>query len=72
MMSQFLRDALIDMLFRHMAEHIERGVEFDEALRLGVDEIRRQIRGSRADIERQLVDQAVSDLAWTELGKTMH
>lgn len=71
-MNQFIRDAMIDLLFRQMSEHIARGVAFDEALTVSLEEIRRQIRESRADIKRQLVDQAVSDLAWTELGKTMH
>jgi hypothetical protein len=58
-MSQFLRDALLELLFRHMAEHVERGCDYDEALILGVQEIRRQIRGSRLDLEAMMIDEAV-------------
>jgi hypothetical protein len=60
-MSQELRDALLDLLFRHMAEHVERGLSYDEALILGVAEIRRQIRGSRLDLAAMLIDRAASD-----------
>src|SRR6185436_2863166 len=49
-MSQFLRDALLELLFREMAEHVNRGLDYDEALILGVEEIKRQIRGSRLDL----------------------
>ena len=59
MISQFLRDALIELLFRHMAAHIERGLSYDEALILGVQEIRHQIRGTRLDLEALMVNDAV-------------
>jgi len=61
-MNQFLRDALLDLLFQHMAAHIERGLDYDEALILGVDEIRRQIRGTRLDLETTMINDAVREL----------
>ena len=61
-MSQFLRDALLDLLFQHMAFHLDRGVDYDEALTLGVDEIRRQIRQSRGDVTEILLSVAVCDV----------
>ena len=62
MMSQFLRDALIELLFRHMADHINRGLDYDEALILGVDEIRRQIRGTRLDLESRMINDAMREV----------
>ena len=61
MMTEFLRDALIDLLFAHMVVHIDRGLDYDEALLLGVAEIRHQIRESRGDVAAMLISQAVSD-----------
>ena len=58
-MSPFLREALLELLFRHMAAHIERGLDYDKALILGVAEIRRQIRGSRLDLEVMLIEHAM-------------
>jgi hypothetical protein len=60
-MNQFLRDALLDLLFQQMAAHIERGLSYDEALILGVEEIRRQIRGSRLDLATKLIDNTICD-----------
>jgi hypothetical protein len=60
-MNQFLRDALLDLLFQQMAAHIERGLSYDEALILGVEEIRRQIRGSRLDLATTLIDNTICD-----------
>ena len=60
-MSQFLRDALLELLMRHMAFHVDRGCRYDEALILGVEEIRRQIRGSRNDLAARLIDEARRD-----------
>jgi len=57
-----LRDALLDLLFQHMAAHIERGLDYDEALILGVDEIRRQIRGTRLDLETTMINDAVREV----------
>jgi hypothetical protein len=59
MMSPFLRDALVELLFQHMAVHVERGLSYDEALTLGVQEIRHQIRGSRLDLEAMLIEHAM-------------
>jgi hypothetical protein len=61
-MNQFLRDALLDLLFQHMAAHIERGLDYDEALLLGVDEIRRQIRGTRLDLETTMINDAMREV----------
>ena len=61
-MNQFVRDALLDLLFQHMAAHIERGLDYDEALILGVDEIRRQIRGTRLDLETTMINHAIREV----------
>ena len=61
-MNQFLRDALLDLLFQHMAAHVERGLDYDEALILSVDEIRRQIRGTRLDLETTMINDAMREL----------
>jgi hypothetical protein len=58
MSNPFLQEALLDLLFWHMAAHVQRGCDYDEALILGVQEIRRQIRGSRLDLEVMLVEYA--------------
>jgi hypothetical protein len=59
MSQQWLRDALLELLELHMAEHIERGLDYHEALMLGVEEIKRQIRGSRGDLVTMLTDDVV-------------
>ena len=61
-MNHELRDKLIQFLSTLMAEHIERGCDYDEALILGVEEIRRQIRQSRGDLVEMLIGHAVSDV----------
>lgn len=61
-MTQDLRDRLINHLFALMTEHILRGLDFDEALILGVDEIRRQIRGTRLDLEVTLINDAMREV----------
>jgi len=60
--NKFLHDALTELLFRHMAEHIVRGLDYDEALILGVQEIREQIRGTRMDLEAKMINDAVREL----------
>ena len=62
MMSQFLRDALIDKLFWEMAKHVDGGLDFDEALILAVEEVRRQIRGTRLDLEATMINEAVREV----------
>jgi hypothetical protein len=62
MMNKFLHDALIELLFRHMAEHVVRGLDYGEALILSVDEIRRQIRGTRLDMESKMINDAVREV----------
>ena len=64
-MNQPLRDALIDLLFQHMAAHIERGLDYDEALVLGVAEIRHQIRQSRGDLTEMLLSHAVNSVHYS-------
>jgi len=72
-MSQDLRDALLNLLFELMAEHIQAGLDYDEALLLGVEEIRRQIRGSRAELAIRLVDIATRDVRYArEYGTQLH
>jgi hypothetical protein len=72
-MNQFLRDALLDLLFQRMAVHIERGLSDDEALILGVEEIRRQIRGSRLDLATKLIDNTICDARYArEHGSKLH
>ena len=63
-MRQWLRDALLELLFWHMAAHIDNGADYDEALRLGVEEIRQQIRQSRRDLADMLLDRAVTDMRY--------
>jgi hypothetical protein len=73
MMSQFLRDALVDLLFRHMAVHIDNGLDYDEALILGVEEIRRQIRGTRLDLESLMINDAMAQVrALHPAGEKLH
>ena len=72
-MSQELRDGLLNLLFKLMAEHINNGCDYDEALMLGVEEIRRQIRGSRAELAIRLVDIATRDVRYArEYGTQLH
>jgi hypothetical protein len=61
-MSHHLRDALLEHLFRLMAEHVSRGLDYDEALILGLEEINRQIRGTRPDLATRLIDEATRDV----------
>jgi len=61
-MNKFLHDALMNLLFEHMTEHIVRGLDYDEALILSVDEIRRQIRGTRMDLEATMINDAVREV----------
>jgi len=63
-MNQFLRDALLELLFWHMAAHIDNGADYDEALRLGVEEIRQQIRESRRDLADMLLDRAMTEMRY--------
>jgi hypothetical protein len=62
MTGESLHDKMVAYLFMLMAEHIDRGVAFDEALILGVNEIRRQIRESRGDLVEMLIGNAVHDI----------
>jgi len=55
----WLQHALHELLELHMAEHMERGLDYHEALMLGVEEIKRQIRGSRGDLIKMLTDDVV-------------
>lgn len=73
MTSQWLRGALLDLLELHMAEHIDRGLEYDEALMLGVAEIRHQIRESRGDLVTMLMDDTVLQARYArERGTKLH
>ena len=63
-MSQFLREALLELLFWHMAAHIDRGCDYDKALMLGVAEIRQQIRESRGDLAEMLLNRAMNDMRY--------
>jgi len=62
MSGESLHDKLVAYLFMLMTEHIDRGVAFNEALILGVSEIRRQIRESRGDLVEMLIEDAVRDI----------
>jgi len=62
MMNKDMHEALIKLLFEHMAEHLMRGLDYDEALILSVDEIRRQIRGTRLDLESTMINDAVREV----------
>ena len=48
----------------HLARRGHRviGLDYDEALILGVDEIRRQIRGTRLDLEATMINEAVREV----------
>ena len=73
MMSQFLRDALLELLFWRMAAHLDRGCDYDEALILGVEEIRHQIRESRLDLSTTMINQAMLDIRYArEHGTKLH
>ena len=63
-MNRHLREALLELLFWRMAEHLDRGLDYDEALILGVAEIRQQIRESRRDLADMLLSRAVSDMRY--------
>ena len=72
-MSRWLQDALLELLEVHMADHIERGCDFNEALMLGVAEIRHQIRQSRGDLVEMLVSDTVLQARYArEAGKFLH
>jgi hypothetical protein len=72
-MSQFLRDALLELLLLRMADYIDCGFGDDEALLLGVEEIRQQIRESRLDLQTRLIDEAIRDARYArERGTTLH
>ena len=60
-MSQHLRDALLELLMLRMADYKCCGFSDDEALILGVEEMKRQIRESRADLAALLIDEARRD-----------
>ena len=69
-MSRWLQDALLELLEVHMAEHLELGCDFNEALMLGVAEIRHQIRQSRGDLVEMLVNDTVLQARYArEAGK---
>lgn len=73
MTGESLHDKLVAYLFMLMTEHIDRGVAFDEALILGVREIRRQIRESRGDLVDMLIDDAVHDVHFMrEIATKLH
>jgi hypothetical protein len=44
-MSQFLREALLELLMQRMADHMQSGLSDDEALMVSVAEINLQIQG---------------------------
>jgi hypothetical protein len=70
MTSQWLRDALLELLELQMAEHIERGLDYHEALVLGVEEIKRQIRESRGDLVTMLTDDVVLQARYAREART--
>jgi hypothetical protein len=57
-MSQF-HDDFLDYFLALVAEQVDRGHTRDEACDLIANEIRRQIRGTRNDLMKLLVDHAV-------------
>ena len=70
---QWLQAGLLELLELHMAEHIERGCDYHEALMLGVEEIKRQIRGSRGDLITLLINDAVLQTRYArEHGAKLH
>ena len=60
-MSQHLRDALLDLLLLRIADYKCCGFSDDEALALGVEEMKRQIRESRLDLAAMLINEAERD-----------
>jgi len=72
-MSQHLRDALLELLMLRMADYIECGFSNDEALILGVEEIKHQIRESRLDLAAMLINEAERDARHArERGTRLH
>jgi hypothetical protein len=72
-MSQFLRDALLELLMLRMADYKTCGFDDEEALKLGVEEIRQQIRESRVDLAARLIDEATRDAQYArERGTRLH
>ena len=71
-MSQHLRDALVDVLLHRMAEHIDRGMDEDEALIVSVEEIKHEIRGTRLGLVRMLIDNAIRDALEARAHMTPH
>jgi hypothetical protein len=70
---EHLRKALRDELMYRMAQHMDRGLEDEEALIVSVEEIKRIIRGSRLGLVRMLIDNAMRDALYArEHGMHMH
>lgn len=73
MMSPFLREAFINALFYEMAERLNRGLDFPEALAQGMEAIDRQIRGTDPGLAAIYMDAAVREiLNIREYGGTLH
>jgi hypothetical protein len=70
-MNEALRKALLDELLYRMADHVNRGLDDDDALIVSVEEIKHIIRGSRLGLVRMLIDNAMRDAIYMrEMGTT--
>jgi hypothetical protein len=72
MMPEWLQNAMHELLELHIAHHMQRGLHRDEALIIGVEEIKQQIRGSRGDLIKLLVDDAVLQAHYAREHVNMH
>ena len=72
-MSQWLQDAMHELLEVHIAEHMDRGMDYREAVILAAAEIKHQIRESRGDLVEMLVNDTVLQARYArEAGKFLH
>jgi len=69
---QWLRVALYELLEVHIDEHMDRGAALGEALVLSAQEIMWLIRGSRGDLIKMLIDDAVLQARFARENATKH
>jgi hypothetical protein len=71
-MSQHLRDALLELLMLRMADYMQSGFTDNEALVLGIEEIKQQIRESRLDLAAMLISEAERDARARDRGTRLN
>lgn len=69
---EYVRVALYELLEVHVDEHMARGAALGEALILSAQEIMWLIRGSRGDLIKMLIDDAVLQARFARENATKH